>query len=119
MRPATIAFDETPSPPPGSPPPPFDDELRRSQSFREVDWKGTGKDDDDAFDLRKGPLVGPLASGLDKMREAGKLDRDPNLPRSDSGTSFQGYHEDYPVKKGGMDYYADDYEHVRPQLRRD
>jgi hypothetical protein len=103
MRPAA-AFDDTPSPPPGSPPPPF--EPRKSQSFKDVDWEGHGKEDDDYFDLRKGPLVGPLASGLDKMREAGNI----SLPRSDSGTSFTGYHDDYPVK-ARMNYYVDEYEH--------
>ncbi|KAK3295519.1 uncharacterized protein B0H64DRAFT_459852 [Chaetomium fimeti] len=104
MRPATT-FDDTPSPPPRSPPPPFPSGAKRSQSFKDVDWVGPGKlDDDDDFDLRKGPLVGPLASGLDKMREAG------NLPRSNSGTSFKSYHDDYPVK-GKLDYFGDDYEH--------
>jgi len=103
MRPAA-AFDEPPSPPPRSPPPPFHSGTRRSQSFKEVDWVGPGKhNDDDDFDLRKAPLVGPLASGLDKMREAS------SLPRSDSGTSFKSYHDDYPIKPR-MDHFADDYD---------
>ncbi|KAK4149836.1 hypothetical protein C8A00DRAFT_18537 [Chaetomidium leptoderma] len=103
MRP-TPGFDEPPSPPPRSPPPPFPSEPRRGNSFKDVDWAGAGKDDDEDFDLRKAHFVGPLASGLEKMREAG------NLPRSGSGTPPQGYHDDYPVKSR-MDLYADEYEH--------
>lgn len=102
MRPVA-AFGDTPSPPPGSPPPPFHSGTRRSQSFKDVDWAGSAKYDDDDFDLRKGPLVGPLMSGLDKMREAG------NLPRSNSGNSFRSYHDDYPMK-GKLDYLGDDYD---------
>ncbi|KAG7290960.1 hypothetical protein NEMBOFW57_000966 [Staphylotrichum longicolle] len=97
-------FDEPPSPPPGSPPPPFRSEPRRGNSFKDVDWAGPGKDDDDDFDLRKAPLVGPLVSGLDKMREAS------HLPRSDPGTPSHGHYDDYPAK-ARMDYYADDYDH--------
>lgn len=97
-------FDEPPSPPPGSPPPPFRSEPRRGNSFKDVDWAGPGKDDDDDFDLRKAPLVGPLVSGLDKMREAS------HLPRSDPGTPSHGHYDDYPAKTR-MDYYADDYDH--------
>lgn len=103
MRPAAT-YNENPSPPPGSPPPPFHSEPRRSQSFRDVDWTRPRKEDDVDFDIRKAPLVGPLASGLEKMREAG------NLHRSESSTSFRPYSEDYPVK-GNRDIYADDYDH--------
>ncbi|KAL2200908.1 hypothetical protein P885DRAFT_65221 [Corynascus similis CBS 632.67] len=105
MRLDTV-FDGPPSPPPRSPPPPFSSATRRSQSFREVDWIGTGKhhQDDDHFDMRKAPLVGPLASGLDKMREAS------NLARSKPETPSQGYQDDYPVK-AGMDYFGDEYDH--------
>jgi hypothetical protein len=101
MRPTT-AFEDSTSPP-RSPPPPFHSGARRSQSFKDVDWVGSTKYDDDDFDLRKGHLVGPLMSGLDKMREAG------NLPRSNSGTSFKSYHDDYPVK-GKLDYFGDEYD---------
>ncbi|KAL2140587.1 hypothetical protein VTI28DRAFT_3597 [Corynascus sepedonium] len=105
MRLDTV-FDGPPSPPPRSPPPPFSSATRRSQSFREVDWIGAGKhhEDDDHFDMRKAPLVGPLASGLDKMREAS------NLARSKPGTPSQGYQDGYPVK-AGMDYFGDEYDH--------
>lgn len=105
MRLDTV-FDGPPSPPPRSPPPPFSSATRRSQSFREVDWIGAGKhhEDDDHFDMRKAPLVGPLASGLDKMREAS------NLARSKPETPSQGYQDDYPVK-AGMDYFGDEYDH--------
>jgi hypothetical protein len=106
MRPFP-GFEEPPSPPPRSPPPPFH-EPQRSQSFRKVDWMAPGKEDDEQFELRKAPLVGPLVSGLEKMREASNLPR--SLPGLDSGTPSQGYHDDYPVK-ARMDYYADDYDH--------
>ncbi|KAK4238566.1 hypothetical protein C8A03DRAFT_14968 [Achaetomium macrosporum] len=103
MRPSPI-LEESPSPPPRSPPPPFPSDSRSSQSFRDVDWTGAGKEDDDDFDLRKAPLVEPLASGLEKIREAGMLSR------SGSGTPSHGYHQDYP-EKARKDLYADDYEH--------
>ncbi len=102
MRPAAPS-EEPPSPVPRSPPPPFRSEPQRGGSFRAIVWAGQGKEDDDDFDLRKAPLVGPLASGLEKMREAG------NLARSDSGTPPHGHFEDYPTK--ARDMYADDYDH--------
>ena len=103
MRPVPT-FEEPPSPPPRSPPPPFRSEPRQGNSFKAITWTTADKEDEEDFDLRKAPLVGPLASGLEKMREAG------NLPRSHPGTPPQGHYEDYP-EKGRMDVYADDYEH--------
>ncbi|KAK4106142.1 hypothetical protein N658DRAFT_413985 [Parathielavia hyrcaniae] len=102
-------FEEAPSPPPGSPPPPFH-EPHRSQSFRKADRTRPGKvvDDDDEFEMTKAPLVGPLVSGLEKMREASGFPR--SSPRLDSGTPAQDYHDDYPMK-ARMDYYADEYDH--------
>ncbi|GAB1320120.1 hypothetical protein MFIFM68171_10330 [Madurella fahalii] len=110
-RPPSVE-EEASSPIPPSPPPPFRSEQPwEGQSFRHVNWTGTGKvDDEDDFGLRKAPLVGPLASGLEKMRE---------LARAEPGTAplqaQQGYHhhqrnEDY-LEKGKMAYYAEDYEH--------
>ncbi|KAK3313434.1 hypothetical protein B0H66DRAFT_482999 [Apodospora peruviana] len=62
------------------PPPPFEATVAgsSSQQFGQVSW-GTEKEkqqqqqeevDDEAFDMTRAPLVGHLASGLDKMREA-------------------------------------------------
>jgi len=78
--------------------------MRPRDGFKDVDWTRPGKDDDDDFDLRKAPLVGPLASGLEKMRQAG------HLPSPDAGAPSQGYFDDYPAK-GKMDAYGEDYEH--------
>ncbi|AEO68980.1 uncharacterized protein THITE_2118892 [Thermothielavioides terrestris NRRL 8126] len=103
MRPAP-AMDEPPSPAHPSPPPPFYRDLRTGQSFKDVDWAGAGKGDEDDFTARKAALVEPLASGLEKMRDAS------NLQRADSTTSSRGHHEDYP-EKFRRDFYADDYEH--------
>lgn len=110
-RPPSVE-EEAPSPIPPSPPPPFRSEQPwEGQSFRHVNWTETAKvDDEDNFDLRKAPLVGPLANGLEKMRE---------LACAEAGIAHlqaqQGYHhhqraEDYP-EKGKMTYYAEDYEH--------
>jgi hypothetical protein len=97
-------MDEPPSPAHPSPPPPFYRDLRTGQSFKDVDWAGAGKGDEDDFTARKAALVEPLASGLEKMRDAS------NLQRADSTTSSRGHHEDYP-EKFRRDFYADDYEH--------
>ncbi|KAH6624259.1 hypothetical protein B0J18DRAFT_465496 [Chaetomium sp. MPI-SDFR-AT-0129] len=113
MRPVEV-FDE-PTSPAGSPPPPFHSGTRRSQSFKQVDWSGVaGRDhdkslDDDDFDLRKAPLVGPLTSGLEKMRAAAAAGGGGNLPRSDSNTSLKKF-EDYPVKHR-EDYFGNEYDH--------
>lgn len=113
MRPVEV-FDE-PTSPAGSPPPPFHSGTRRSQSFKQVDWSGaTGRDhdksvDEDDFDLRKAPLVGPLTSGLEKMRAAAAAGGGGNLPRSDSDTSFKKF-EEYPVKHR-EDYFGTEYDH--------
>ncbi|AEO58101.1 hypothetical protein MYCTH_2062291 [Thermothelomyces thermophilus ATCC 42464] len=108
MRSAAAIDHPPPSPPPRSPPPPFPSETGRDQSSREVDWAGPAKHhddhDDDDFDLRKAPLVGPLASALDKMREAS------NLACSNSGTPSQSFQDDYPVKPRA-DYFGDEYDH--------
>jgi hypothetical protein len=108
MRPY-LTLEESPSPPPRSPPPPFPSVSRSSQPFKDVDWAGARKEDDDDFDLRKGPLVGPLTSGLERMLEAGKLSH------SASETASRGYHEDYP-EKARRDVYADDYEHEYDEI---
>lgn len=101
MRPAPSSGQAF-SPPPGSPPPPFGSEA---QPFRDIDWTGPSKDNDDDFELRKAPLVEPLASGLEKMREAG------NMARTNSRTTQRsGFSGDFPAK-AKTDYYADDYEH--------
>ncbi|KAL2166231.1 hypothetical protein VTG60DRAFT_3095 [Thermothelomyces hinnuleus] len=108
MRSAAAIDHPPPTPPPRSPPPPFPSETRRDQSSREVDWAGPAKHhddhDDDDFDLRKAPLVGPLASALDKMREAS------NLACSNSGTPSQSFQDDYPAKSR-VDYFGDEYDH--------
>lgn len=112
--PPSAAQESAPSPISPSPPPPFHSGKQwDDQPFRHVDWTTAKKvaDDDDDFDLRKAPLVGPLASGLEKMRQAGELAR----AESRTPPQAQGYHhqrlgEDYP-EKGKMAYYADDYEH--------
>lgn len=109
MRPAA-AMEDAPSPTP-SPPPPFHSEHLAGRSFRDVDWTGPGKEDDEYFELRKVPLIEPLVSGLEKMRAAG------NLQSPDPGSASRGYPaaEDYPVK-GKMDVYADDYDHEYDEI---
>ncbi|KAL2137331.1 hypothetical protein VTI74DRAFT_3271 [Chaetomium olivicolor] len=105
MRPHPL-FEEPPSPPPRSPPPPFQSEPRSAQSFRDVNWSGVPRDkideDDDDFGRRKAHLVGPLASGLDKMRAA--------LPRSESAPVAHS-HDEYPEKTRRQYLAADEYEH--------
>ncbi|KAL2270430.1 hypothetical protein VTJ83DRAFT_2614 [Remersonia thermophila] len=104
-------------PPSWSPPPPsFHSESSRiSQSYKNADdWAGAGpaaaaaaagnsNDDRASFD-HKAPLVGPLASALDKMREAG------NPPRPESGTSLKGYTSEYAAK-GRREICPDEYDH--------
>ncbi|KAL2022566.1 hypothetical protein VTK56DRAFT_5173 [Thermocarpiscus australiensis] len=95
-----------PSPQPMSPPPPFHSDTWEGQTFRDVNWAGAGKREDDDFDVRKAPLVGPLASGLEKMREAG------HWVSEDSGIPAQEYHRgDDDTAKAKMDFYADGYDH--------
>ncbi|KAL1842399.1 hypothetical protein VTJ49DRAFT_5358 [Mycothermus thermophilus] len=99
-------------PPSWSPPPPsfHSRSSRVSQSFKNVDWAGAGpaavgngEADQANFD-RKAPLVGHLASALDKMREAG------NFPMSESGTSLKGYHSGFSTN-GRKEMCADEYDH--------
>jgi hypothetical protein len=90
---------------PPSPPPPFESEPQEGQSFRNVDWIRAGKDDDGNFEMRKAPLVGALASGLEKMRAAGHI-----TPASSASTpQGYGFTADYHGK-GRMDLYEDDYD---------
>ncbi|KAL2164082.1 hypothetical protein VTH06DRAFT_3296 [Thermothelomyces fergusii] len=106
MRSAAVVDHPPPSPRPRSPPPPFPSEAGRDRISREVDWAGPAKhdDDDDDFDLRKAPLVGPLANALDKLRAAG------NLASSNPGAPSQSLQDDYPVKSRA-DCYGDEYDH--------
>lgn len=103
MRPVS-AVDEQPTSTPRSPPPPFDRGLPKGHPFKDVDWTRPGKEDDTVFEARKAPLVGPLVSGLEKMRDAS------HLAHADPGASSHAYHEDYP-QKPARDLYAEDGEH--------
>lgn len=106
MRPVP-ALEGAPSPLLESPPPPF---LPEGKPFKDVDWKGAAKEDDGYFDLRKAPLVEPLAGGLEKMRAAaGHLASagDSSAPRTPLGHRQS---EGYPEKRR-MDVYADGYDH--------
>jgi hypothetical protein len=92
-------------PPSWSPPPP-----RFSQSFRNVDWAAAGPasaaagtSDDAANYDRKAPLVAPLASALDKMREASG--------GSDSGTSLKGRSQSCAATAAAAAAAAEEYEH--------
>ncbi|KXX72810.1 Homeobox protein EgHBX4 [Madurella mycetomatis] len=108
-RPPSVE-EEAPSPIPPSPPPPFRSEQPwEGQSFRHVNWTGTAKVDEDDFDLRKAPLVEPLANGLEKMRELARAETGIAPPQAQKGYHHQRT-EDYP-EKGKMTYYTEDYEH--------
>ncbi|KAM7223589.1 hypothetical protein V8F06_001063 [Rhypophila decipiens] len=77
-RPDSVYSTASTSSPIIPPPPPFTATPEGSgavapQSFTPVDWKKTAEEqdkDDEAFERRKAPLVGHLAAGLDRMREA-------------------------------------------------
>ncbi|KAK3996012.1 hypothetical protein QBC44DRAFT_5269 [Cladorrhinum sp. PSN332] len=69
---ADLLDSSPPSPSGFVPPPPFEHSDGHGQQFKSIKWDGkkVEEEDDAQFELRKGPLVEHLATGLDKMREA-------------------------------------------------
>lgn len=99
----------SPPPPPRSPspPPPFERRFE-NEPFREVNWnKGEGYQEEDNYD-RKAPLVGPLVSGLERIRDAGYGDHH-HAPAPASAETYS-----YPAHK--LDVYSpDDYDEIDPK----
>ncbi|KAK3368188.1 hypothetical protein B0H63DRAFT_404453 [Podospora didyma] len=111
-RKAQAMRSDSPSPPPPlSPPPPFKSTPSGpwvvAKAFENVNW--TNKDDNFS---RKAALVEPLASGLDKMREAGGI-----LNPSDPA-SKEHYVQGYGADNSYADKYdpgSDDYDEIDPK----
>lgn len=98
-------------PPPGSPPPPFRstpmEAWEGGKTFKDVNWKNK----DDNFD-RKAALVEPLASGLDKIREAGLSSGAGSPGSQDRYTRGYGNDNSYLDK---LDPSSDDYDEIDPK----
>jgi len=78
------------------PPPPFTPtpgESGEQQNFAPVDWSMKKNQDqdmnDETFDRMKAPLVGHLATGLDKMREAAGVAGTPSPPIASGKDSYE------------------------------
>ncbi len=94
----------SPPPPPRSPspPPPFENRWENEQ-FREVNWHRTDGYEKIQKEMRAAPLAAPLASGLERMREAGY------------GGEHHAPMEGYSYPAGKLDVYSDDYDEIDPK----
>ncbi|KAK0629742.1 hypothetical protein B0T17DRAFT_589438 [Bombardia bombarda] len=90
-----------------------------AETFGEVRWNDNGGGGDN-FD-RKAPLVGPLASGLDKMREASGLANVTTAVSSDAkdvggGGGYSQHHSNESYVDSKLDSYPpDDYDEIDPK----
>lgn len=108
-RPDSVYSTASTSSPIIPPPPPFTATAEGApgepHEFTPIDWKKRAAEqdmNDEAFDRTKAPLVGPLAAGLDRMREAaaGATPSPPITSGKDKG-SFDSYHHTNTESSGG------------------